>query len=444
MQMMLITVGLFYFSISNATNFYVDPIKGNMAGDGSAMNPWRTLEEVINSRLIETKDVLGTVINQGAPIKAGDTVFLRSGYHGFIQIKNAFNNAHITVTAGYNEKPTLSGLEVMSAKNWKFSRLTISPVFSNTGIKQSSIVTIGENNFLGDTSNIYVTDSNIYSFNESPETLTCTDWAIKAKTAVTMGRYAKSLYIINNYISNVSFGINIMSQYSRVQSNVISDFSMDGIRAVVNNIVIEDNVIKNNYVVNSNHPDGIQGFSFNSQISLANVSIMGNIILNRDKKINLAADVLSVNSYSGTMQGIGFFDGPVTNIQIKNNVVMSFNWQGIGLYDSTNGQITSNTVFTPAQITNAAARVTLGSKNTSGNTNNAMMNNTAYDYIIQNSIGLVNSGNRIVTKNDGDLFMNNLVSRLTEINTKFGKYHPIANKNRVDESFISAGIASIF
>jgi hypothetical protein len=149
-QTLFILLFLFNSPISNATNFYVDPIKGNMAGDGSVINPWRTLEEVLNSHLIETKDVFGTVINQGAPIKSGDTILLKSGYHGFIQIKNAFNDNYITVTAGYNEKPVLSGLEIVSAKNWKFSRLTLSPIFSATGIKQSSIATIGENNYQGD------------------------------------------------------------------------------------------------------------------------------------------------------------------------------------------------------------------------------------------------------------------------------------------------------
>lgn len=443
-QIVMVLLSLSNASIIHAKSFYIDPIKGNVAGDGSANNPWRTLEEVINSRLIETKDVLGTFVNQGAPIKAGDTLVLKSGYHGFIQIKNSFNDNYITVTPAYNEKPIFSGLEIISAKNWKFSRLTISPVFSATEIKSNSIVTIGENNYLGDTSNIYLTDSNIYSFNEAPETLTSADWITKAKTAITMGRNAKSLYVINNYIRNVSFGINMISPYSRIQNNVITDFCMDGIRAVANNIVVEDNVIKNNYVIDSNHPDAIQGFAFNPQINLANVSVVGNIVLNRDKKINLVPGNLPINSYSETLQGIGFFDGPVTNIQIKNNIVLSFSWQGIGLYDSINGQIVNNTVYTPAQITTAIAKVTLGSKTTNGNINNVITNNVANDYNFQSSIGLISSANTRITSGNDKLFMDSLITRLSEINTKFGKYHPVTNKPRVDDNFIAVGITSVF
>ncbi len=443
-QIVVVLLTLSQAPIIHAKNFYIDPIKGNIAGDGSANNPWKTLEEVINSRLIETKDVLGTFVNQGAPIKAGDTIVLKSGYHGFIQIKNAFNDNYITVTPAYNEKPIISGLDIISAKNWKFSRLTISPVFSAIGIKSNSIVTIGENNYLGDTSNIYLTDSSIYSFSEAPETLTSADWIAKAKTAVTMGRNAKNLYVINNYINNVSFGINMISPYSRIQNNVITDFCMDGIRAVANNIVVEDNVIKNNYVIDANHPDGIQGFSFNPQMNLANVSVIGNIVLNRDKKIKLVAGNLLVNSYSETMQGIGFFDGPVTNVQIKNNIVMSFTWQGIGLYDSINGQIVNNTVYTPAQITNAIAKVTLGSKITNGNINNTIANNVANEYNFQNSIGLMSFVNTKIIAGNDKLFMAGLITRLSEINSKSGKYHPVVNKPRVDDNFISIGIASIF
>lgn len=443
-QIVVVLLTLSQAPIIHAKKFYIDPMKGNIAGDGSANNPWKTLEEVINSRLIETKDVLGTFVNQGAPIKAGDTIVLKSGYHGFIQIKNAFNDNYITVTPAYNEKPIISGLDIISAKNWKFSRLTISPVFSAIGIKSNSIVTIGENNYLGDTSNIYLTDSSIYSFSEAPETLTSADWIAKAKTAVTMGRNAKNLYVINNYINNVSFGINMISPYSRIQNNIITDFCMDGIRAVANNIVVEDNVIKNNYVIDANHPDGIQGFSFNPQMTLANVSVIGNIVLNRDKKINLVAGNLPVNSYSETLQGIGFFDGPVTNIQIKNNIVMSFSWQGIGLYDSINGQIVNNTVYTPPQITNAISKLTLGSKITNGNVNNTITNNVANEYSFQNSIGLMSSVNtRIIAGND-KLFRAGLITRLSEINSKYGKYHPVVNKPRVDDNFISIGIASIF
>jgi hypothetical protein len=457
-QIILIISGLFSLSVSKATSFYVDPINGKvdavtgkMIGDGSVTNPWHTLEEVINANLIETKNRDGAVINQGAPIKAKDRIILKSGYHGFIQIKNAFNDAFITVIAGLKQKPTISGLEIMSAKNWHFSKLTISPAFSNSEMTSNAIVTIGENNFLGNCSHINITDSHIYSFDDM-QVVSGSDWLMKltdAKEGIIMGRHARNLQTVNNYINNVSFGIQIRSPDSKIRGNIITDFSKDGIRALSNNIAIDDNVIKNNYVIDENHPDGIQGFSLNQKTTLANITMTGNIILNRDKKENIYSSFLpDYPLYSGTMQGIGFFNEPINNIQAKDNIIMSFNWQGLAFYGSTNGQIINNTVFTPAEITNSTTRyaeITLKSKNIDGNINNIMIDNVAHGYKVNHSTGLIKSGNKKIAAGSGkSLFMANLKMKIDEINNKYGVLHPVSNQPRIDEDFLLSGVSSIF
>jgi hypothetical protein len=447
-QMILITISFLNLSISHAATFYVDPIRGNMANDGSISAPWKTFAEVISSNLITTKDKTGVILNPNAPIKPGDKIVLRTGYHGFIQIKNAFNDNSITVVAAANQKPTLSGLEVMSAKNWNFSNLTISPSFSSTALTGKSIVTVGENNFLGKCYNIVLSNSHIYSFDDAKVT-SATDWLTKltnAKEGIILGRYGASLHSINNYINNVSFGIEIMSPNSKVRANIITDFSKDGIRTLANNLLIENNVIKNNYVIDGNHPDGIQGFSFNPKLVLSNISLVGNIILNRDKKENIYSAILPViPTYSGTMQGIGFFDGPIEKIQVDNNVIMSFAWPGLSLYDSNNGAITNNIVFTPGQINTIASRITLGSKNNGGNNTNTLLNNIAHDYIVESSLGLTRSGNKTIAPGTGKvLFTDRLNLRIADINTLYGATHPVSNQPRISESFMLNGTPSIF
>ena len=57
-------------SSARAADFFVDPATGSDTGDGSGAKPWKTLEQVAKSGAF------------GTTIKAGDTVFLRSGYHG--------------------------------------------------------------------------------------------------------------------------------------------------------------------------------------------------------------------------------------------------------------------------------------------------------------------------------------------------------------------------
>jgi hypothetical protein len=119
-----------------AAEFYVDPQNGSAANDGSAAKPWKTLEEVISQNLVETQGwqtlpwVEGAplvVKNAGAPIKAGDTIWLRSGYHGRVVITGWYNAAPITIAAEAGHTPQLASISIRAGKNWKLSGLELSP-----------------------------------------------------------------------------------------------------------------------------------------------------------------------------------------------------------------------------------------------------------------------------------------------------------------------------
>ena len=91
---------------ARAEDFYVDPENGSMANDGSATHPWSTLEEVIAQGLIDAQhwddlpyddsDVL-VPGDATAPVKAGDTIYLRTGYHGAPVIQGAYNDSPIVM-----------------------------------------------------------------------------------------------------------------------------------------------------------------------------------------------------------------------------------------------------------------------------------------------------------------------------------------------------------
>jgi len=119
-----------------ADDFYVDPVLGSPAGDGSAANPWRTLQEVVEAGLIETRDWeshpyvpgLGFVIvNPGAPVGAGDTIWLRTGYHGELFLRGAYNAAPITIAAEPGHAPRLSSVLLQATQNWIVRGLSVSP-----------------------------------------------------------------------------------------------------------------------------------------------------------------------------------------------------------------------------------------------------------------------------------------------------------------------------
>ena len=80
---------------ARADDFYIDPVNGSDAGDGSATNPWRSLQALFDDGLIETQDwpdypyqdgMQLVTVNAGAPVRAGDTIWLRSGYYGDLVI----------------------------------------------------------------------------------------------------------------------------------------------------------------------------------------------------------------------------------------------------------------------------------------------------------------------------------------------------------------------
>jgi hypothetical protein len=46
-------------SVLNGAVFYVDPEKGDMDNDGSVERPWKTVEQVFERNLIQTRDTAG-------------------------------------------------------------------------------------------------------------------------------------------------------------------------------------------------------------------------------------------------------------------------------------------------------------------------------------------------------------------------------------------------
>jgi len=59
---------------AHAAEFFVDPVAGSTSGDGSASQPWLTVEGVVQAG------------HFGKTIHAGDTVWLKTGYHGAMAI----------------------------------------------------------------------------------------------------------------------------------------------------------------------------------------------------------------------------------------------------------------------------------------------------------------------------------------------------------------------
>lgn len=333
---------LFSLSICFGTVYYVDPVNGSSSNDGSFNSPWKTLEEVIDDGLIESysysplpyqEGVSQLVIkNQGAPIKAGDIIMLRSGLHGELFARGYYNSSYITIMAESGHQPILRNVKLQACRNWKIKGIDVSgEPYGYEG--NNKLIFAESHNWQGPASNIEIEGNNLYGAEQAWQT--AEDWLSFSKDGIYLR--GDSMLCIENNVRNVDMGITLFGDYIQAIDNNIVNFSGDGIRVLGSNCLVKNNLIKNCYDVDENHDDGIQSFTTGGLIVDNNI-IESNIILNyEDPNQNLL----------GPLQGIGCFDGFFNNWIVRNNLVFVNHFHGISFYGANNCEIVNNTVLDP-------------------------------------------------------------------------------------------------
>ena len=411
-------------SAAHGATFYCDPAKGSPQGDGSADRPWRTLEEVIDARLIQFCDRHGKAANPNAPIKPGDTLLLRSGWHGGIRIAGGYNDRLITIAADAGQTPQVGWLEIGEGRNWLVKGLTVSPSLSLSPAPLDktprNLVMLGEQGG-EENADLVVEDCFIYSALDAGA-WTAKDWVEEPASGIWLGRHGKRHVARNNFVLNTRFGINLCAPETLCEGNVVANFSADGIRVTRDGQTVQYNVIKNNFVSardgDPNHDDGIQAFLFNVGTgTLRDVTLRGNIIVARE------TDGLP---FPNGLQGIGFFDGPLIHFTIEQNVVCVNHWHGITLGDAQNSTIQDNVCFSrwPGRV---RPWVQLGQKKDQAR-GNIVRNNLAHSFDFKADADVQAANNRDVTE---AAFRHKQAELLATIDTKFGKLHPTAKRPRL-------------
>jgi hypothetical protein len=325
----------------SGTLFYIDPVNGDPANDGSAEHPWRTLAEVLEAGLIETRAYANLpytgenpleIKNSGAPVTAGDTLVLLSGYHGAMDLTGAYNERTITIQAAEGHTPTLSAIRLTSVSNWRFKGLTVSPSTAPTYEKQT-LFSVISHDWHGPSDHIPIEDCRLYSVEDS-SAWSAEEWNELAGSAISMN--GDDMTARGNVCRNVNFGITISGNNGAVVANTIENFAGDGMRGLGNDLRFEANLVKNCYDVNANHDDGFQSWSIGDDPPRERVTLRGNTIINFEK----GADY----PLRGSLQGIGCFDGPYVDWVVENNLVITDHWHGISLYGAVNSRIVNNTV----------------------------------------------------------------------------------------------------
>lgn len=407
-----------------AATFVCDPKGGSPQGDGSTAKPWRTLEEVVSARLIRLTDRSGVCKNPDAPVKPGDTLLLRSGYHGTLRIDAGYNATPVTIAAESGQTPQLGSIAIYDGSNWILKALTVSPALAPAPAAKPAkdLVVLGERG--GDAcSNLVVEGCFVYSALDTAS-WGAKEWMEKPASGIWLGRGGRGHVARNNYVLNTRFGINLCAPECLAEGNVVDRFSGDGMRVTRDGQTARHNVIKNIFVSmedgDANHDDGIQAFLFNKGKGLiSNVSLLENIILACER------DDLP---FRAPLQGIGCFDGPLANFTVAGNVVCVNTWHGISLFDAQGCTISNNVVYS-RWANREQPWVMLGAKQ------KVARGNTVCDNAAKNGFNF-KSDPEVKAANNGPadeaLFLKREAELLARINARFGAVHPVAQRPRLE------------
>jgi len=415
-------LGLTAVSAADAKVFYCDPASGSPQGDGSEARPWRSLEEVLQADLVEICRPDGTSANAAAPVKAGDTIRLRNGWHGVVRIPGGFNPQPLTIAAQEGHRPQVGWIDVRDGCRWVVKGLTVSPSLSPRPLERTPrhLAMLGEQG--GEKcSDLVIEDCFLYTVLDST-VWTAEDWVKKAANGIWLGRQGRAHVARNNYVLNTRFGISLNAPGCVAEGNVVANFSADGIRATRDRQVVQYNVIKNSFVGardgDDNHDDGIQTFLFNVGTgTLRGIALRGNIVLQRE------SDGLPL---ANNLQGIGCFDGPLVDFVVEKNVVRVDHHHGVSLYDAQNCQIQDNACMTRDNRLRPWVMLGQKKKQADGNT---VRNNLAHSFNFRADAHVTAANNEQVTP---EAFQKKLGDLAAFIDGQYGKMHPAAQRPRLE------------
>ncbi len=333
----------------SAAEFYVDPAAGNDANDGTAARPWRTLQAVIEGGKVETRHWNAlpyqqgrslVVVNAGAPVKAGDTLWLRSGYHGELVLRGAYNAAPITIAALPGHTPRLKRVQIDAAQHWVLRGLSISPSHA-APISTSTIATVQDHSWHGPAWDIVIESSDIFTVANTAG-WGVNQWLNNVANGVSI--QADRIALRNSRIRNVRHGLDVSGEDAHIAGNTIDGFSADGMRGLGDRGVYEYNRVLNSYVDDSldgNHDDGFQSWSVGAG-GVGTGEVRGVVL--RSNVFIISTDPARQRPLRSTMQGIGCFDGFFSDWIVENNVVVTDHWHGITFLGMRDSRIVNNTV----------------------------------------------------------------------------------------------------
>ncbi|MEZ4387816.1 MAG: T9SS type A sorting domain-containing protein [Candidatus Krumholzibacteriia bacterium] len=340
--------------MSNATVYYSDP---NVAsgGSGTRNDPFPSLESMLASGdYIQRRNSSGMIVNRNAPVAPGDVIVLMQGNHGDCAIESYYNyvgyysdytmliadpDATAPVVLGYLRFGSSRGWIVYGVVVEKLRDQFDSP---GNGFDDSpGLIQIDDDPDSSPSQRIIVVNSTLRSYDGAP-TWTPSEWQAKATTAAFVNYSSYVLFDrVEARVVNNAFQLG-EGMYLAVVDCTVDNAIGDGIRFYKSSYVsLLGNTIRHLHDEDGpdgNHVDGIQASK--GSVSIYHAQIERNLILQYSEN-----DVSAAN-LSGILGAIddSNSNGNYVDFSVKNNIVVTSNWNGIRLVRIQSSDICNNTV----------------------------------------------------------------------------------------------------
>lgn len=360
---------------AQAADYYCDPISGSMSNPGTSASPWSTLEDVFDAN---------------KTFNPGDTIYMRTGFHGDPRIRG-INSGNVSIVAEVSASPTAATVAfINSASNWTLSGLVVSPELDGYYIPAAGQQIVLVHN---DSDQIVIENCVVYG---AADVSNWTTTQMLDRLGVGVRIRGTNCILRDSHIFNTRYSVVTVfeAQGILVQRNLIEGIMEDGIRALAPYATYEYNTIRNFYGVDEAHDDMIQSWAGGHSgipvggTSLHGVVIRGNLGINQTDPNTPFPDTYGV-------QGLGLFDGFFEDWVIENNILVTDMWHGLSLYGARNCRILNNTVI--QNVSHPLNRVPwlgiFNHKNGQPSSGNIVQNNLVSD--IESTVGSTFSHNLV-------------------------------------------------
>jgi parallel beta-helix repeat protein len=257
-------------------------------------------------------------------VKGGDTLLLKGGAYGSIDIKAAFSTP-VIIQSQTDKTAQFDWIQLSAeARNITLKNLSVWP--SNPAAGRNFLVRSFET-----TSDITADGLDIRSEQQAAAYMSwnAAKWNARKYSGIALDGPRST--VVRNRLTGVNFGIMIGS--GLIEGNLIDGYSGDALRSW------SDSVVKRNRVLNcveidDNHADGFQSWAGSEPVR--------NLTIDSNTFIEWTGD--QSHPLRCGLQGIGLFDGPYDNLTITNNLVSVSAYHGIAVYGARGARIINNTV----------------------------------------------------------------------------------------------------